>query len=56
MITTDERLLVTKTMQKYGGSFVKKLGELIPLADDENLEKIKTTWPEYWEKYKNIRL
>lgn len=38
-------------MEKYGGSFVKQLGALARRADPINLQKIKTTWPEYWSEY-----
>jgi hypothetical protein len=41
-------------MELYGGSFVKKLGELILLADEDNLKRIRTAWPEYWEKYQEL--
>lgn len=38
-------------MEKYGGSFVKQLGELARRADPVNLAKIKATWAEYWADY-----
>lgn len=38
-------------MRKYGGSFVKLLGELAERSDAENLKKIKATWPGYWADY-----
>lgn len=38
-------------MEKWGGSFVQKLGQLARRADPINLEKIKATWPEYWSEY-----
>lgn len=38
-------------MRKYGGSFVKLLGELAEHADSDNLNRIKETWPEYWTEY-----
>lgn len=41
-------------MNKFGGSFVKKLAELALLADDTNLKRIKAAWPEYWEKYASL--
>ena len=40
-----------KAMAKYGGSFVKALAEAARRADRQNLEKIKTTWVEYWTEY-----
>jgi len=40
-----------EAMEKYGGSFVKALAEAARRADRQNLEKIKTTWVEYWTEY-----
>ena len=42
---------VARTMIEYGGSFVRKLGSAALVADQDNLQKIKTTWPEYWAQY-----
>lgn len=36
---------------EYGGSFVRKLGAAALVADEQNLRRIKATWPEYWEQY-----
>jgi hypothetical protein len=49
-----DKYVVARAMSMYGGGFVKKLGELILLADPANLEKIKNAFPEYWEKYSNM--
>ena len=38
-------------MIEYGGSFVRALGAAALVADDRNLRRIKTTWPEYWDQY-----
>lgn len=46
---------VVEKMEKYGGSFVKKIAELCHLADPINLQKIKETWSEYWHEYMIIR-
>jgi hypothetical protein len=48
VITDDD---VAAAMRTRGGSFVKKLGELWPLADSDNQRRIKAVWPEYWETY-----
>ena len=40
-----------KTMQQYGGSFAKALAFAAVKADAENLNKIKTTWPEMFQVY-----
>lgn len=41
-------------MVKYGGSFVKCLGACMSHADRVNMQKIKTTWPDYCEDYHAI--
>jgi hypothetical protein len=41
-------------MIEYGGSFVRKLGAAVMVADSENLAKIKTTWPDYWAQYQRM--
>lgn len=38
-------------MIRYGGDFVSALGRALYHADSENADKIKQTWPEYWETY-----
>ena len=42
---------VISAMIEYGGSFVRKLGAAALVADPENLNKIKATWPDYWAAY-----
>ena len=43
-----------ETMMEYGGSFVRKLGAAALAADQENLTKIKATWPDYWAQYSRM--
>lgn len=50
----DEAYEVGKNMRENGGSFVRALGTALAAADPNNTRKIKATWPEYWEKYKNV--
>ena len=50
----DEKLDVAENMKNYGGSFVSSLGEALIHADEENAERIKETWPEYWKQYKEM--
>jgi hypothetical protein len=50
----EENIKVTKAMLKYGGSFVKALGEALSHADPINTKKIKKAFPEYWEEYRLI--
>jgi len=45
---------VARTMIEYGGSFVRKLGGAVMVADQNNLQKIKTTWPDYWSQYQRM--
>jgi len=51
MIAQEEAWIVATAMQKYGGSFVKCLGEALGHADHINQEKIKQAFPEYWAQY-----
>jgi len=41
-------------MQRRGGSFVKTLGQLIPLADAPNRAKLQAAFPEYMKQYRAI--
>ena len=41
-------------MREQGGSFVSLLGELFHRADDDNRDKIKTTWRDYWKTYEPL--
>lgn len=45
---------IARTMQEYGGSFVRALGTAVLQADPENLRKVKDTWPDYWSKYQEM--
>ena len=42
---------IQQSMRTYGGGFVQQLSVLLPLADDENIEKLINAFPEYFEKY-----
>ncbi|MDE2015942.1 MAG: hypothetical protein KGI72_05465 [Patescibacteria group bacterium] len=48
----DEKDYVVEGMKAWGGSFIRRLADLILTADPINLNKIKMTWPEYWETYR----
>jgi len=50
-MTRDELIKTANRMQDHGGTFVRKLGELIPLADSINLQAIQAGWPEYLYTY-----
>lgn len=42
---------IAGAMIRYGGSFVQALGGALLRADDRNTERIRTAFPDYWEKY-----
>jgi hypothetical protein len=42
---------VARTMQEYGGSFVRALGAAALAADPVNLKKIRDAFPDYWANY-----
>ena len=43
--------MVIRCMVSHGGSFVSALGEAAKRADNDNLNRIKTAFPEYWQLY-----
>jgi hypothetical protein len=47
----DERVAVCEGMTRYGGGFVKALGAALIQADMQNVQRFKSTWPDYWSKY-----
>lgn len=47
----EEKLRLYENMKKYGGSFVRALGECIVRADKGNLYKLCLAFPEYIEVY-----
>lgn len=47
----NEQIDVSFAMRKYGGGFVKCLGEALIRADPNNRQRIKDAFPEYWDKY-----
>ena len=51
---TNEQLhTIMGNMEKFGGSFVKQLSNLIRLADAHNTVKLYRAFPDYFEKYLN---
>lgn len=42
---------VARTMQEYGGSFVRALGTAALAADPTNLKKLRDAFPDYWSNY-----
>ncbi len=45
---------IVNAMRRYGGSFVSGLGKLWFSADADNKRRLKTAFPEYWEKYAKL--
>lgn len=45
---------VVEKMSRLGGGFVRALSVCFTLADDNNFRKLKETFSEYWEKYKDM--
>ena len=53
-MTILEKHAVVAMMKKYGGSFVKTLADLILVADESNIRRIESAWPEYIAQYKRM--
>jgi len=45
---------ITEAMIQYGGSFVHGLGKLFRLADDDNQQRLRNAFPEYFLRYKEL--
>ena len=52
MTTQDFRII--EAMSKYGGSFAKSIANTAKLADDNNYNTLKRSFPELWEKYEKF--
>jgi len=52
MISGDLEIL--EAMETHGGCFIKKLAELASIADEENLAKLKHTYSDLWDEYREI--
>lgn len=50
---SGEDIQAIDAMHLYGGNFAKRLADLALVADPENLDKIKATWPDLWAKYQS---
>lgn len=46
-----EDTYVAEAMIRYGGSFVRTLGQLWFLGDENNRARLKAAFPDYWVKY-----
>ena len=47
----SESLKVVDMMERYGGGFVNALAACIRRADEVNLQKLHSAFPEYWKQY-----
>lgn len=56
MKTEVSSFKIASVMIRYGGSFVKHLGEALLCADSENRERIKNGFRNYWEQYSEMAL
>ena len=45
---------ITTAMIRFGGGFVKKLGETWLHGDMQNKARLKAAFPDYWEEYRHI--
>ena len=52
-MTYDEQQETSIQMRANGGRFVRFLGAALHCADKDNAERIRTAFPELWEKYSN---
>ncbi len=52
----EEDWWTEEAMLTLGGGFVNALAHAARAADAGNLLKIKQTWPEYWQEYKELGL
>lgn len=43
-----------EAMRKFGRGFVKQLGLAGAQADNDNLQRMKNAWPEYWKQYEGM--
>lgn len=54
MTETISNFQIGQAMEKYGGSFIKGLGQALQHSDEQNAAKIKAAWPDHWREYEII--
>ena len=47
----EEDTKIIAAMLKYGGGFVKSLANAANNADQHNLQRLKSAFPDYWADY-----
>lgn len=45
---------ITEAMIRFGGNFVRELGKLYRRADQTNASRLRSAFPDYWEKYEKL--
>jgi len=50
----EQEMKIVEAMSKYGGSFVKALAEAYRRGDARNRGRLRVTFAEYWETYKEM--
>lgn len=53
---SEEEIQIVEKMKIYGGSFVQALADCFYNADLVNFKKLKKSFPEYWEEYRNFEI
>jgi len=46
-----EACMVRRAIRRFGGGFMKAIGNAMDMADIHNLAKIKAAWPDEWKQY-----
>ena len=47
----EEKYFVSLGMKRFGGGFIAALGQALDHADPNNTQRIKDSWPGYWNQY-----
>lgn len=50
----NSKYWTSRAMTKYGGSFLKALGECLLLADDFNTARLEAAFSDYFKQYSDI--
>ena len=53
-MNTKEDSEIVEAMERYGGSFVKALAVCFQRADYINYKKLKNTFSNYWDEYREM--
>jgi len=46
-----QAIKVRRAMRVCGGSFMQAIGNALDVADNEDIAKIRQTWPDEWSRY-----